>query len=140
LRDRMEVIELAGYSEEEKLAIAQKHLLPRQVTEHGLLAAQLDVPPQTLKKLIRSYTREAGVRELTRELAAVCRKIALQVAEGTTHSARARSGDVQRLLGIPRFDAMATELDELVGVSTGLAGTRWGAVGPRGEATAMPAR
>jgi ATP-dependent Lon protease len=135
----MEVIELAGYSEEEKLAIGQKHLLPKQVAEHGLSPEQIDVPPQTLKKLIRSYTREAGVRELTRELAAICRKVALQVAEGRTQAARVGPGDLTALLGLARFDAVATELEETVGVATGLAWTPWGGDVLRVEVTAMRA-
>jgi ATP-dependent Lon protease len=135
LRDRMEIIELSGYSEEEKLAIAQKHLLPRQVTEHGL--QQLDLPPATLKKLISSWTREAGVRELTRELAAVCRKIALQVAEGKEPSPRVDPGDLQSLLGLARYDAQAPELEEEVGAATGLAWTPWGGDLIRVEVSAM---
>jgi ATP-dependent Lon protease len=139
LRDRMEVIELPGYSEEEKLAIAQQHLLPKQVSEHGLRPDQIEVPPQTLKKIIRSYTREAGVRDLTRELAAVCRKVALRVAEGKAHSGRVGPGDLTALLGISRFDALMTELEETVGVATGLAWTPWGGDVLRVEVTAMRA-
>src|SRR5438067_6897979 len=71
LRDRMEIVELSGYSEEEKLAIADQHLLPKQRAEHGLTAEQIELPPATMKEIIASYTREAGVRELTRELAAL---------------------------------------------------------------------
>jgi ATP-dependent Lon protease len=92
LRDRMEPIEIPGYSEEEKLRIAERHLLPRLLAEHGLRAAQLDLPRPALLAVIRGYTREAGLRELTRELASVCRKIALRVAEGGAGSVRIECG------------------------------------------------
>jgi ATP-dependent Lon protease len=137
LRDRMETIELSGYSEEEKLAIAQKHLLPKQVVEHGLRPDQLELPPPTLKKLISSFTREAGVRELTRELAALCRKIALQHAEGKEPLSRIGPGDLQQLLGLARYDEQAPELEEEVGAATGLAWTPWGGDLLRVEVSAM---
>jgi len=140
LRDRTEIIELSGYSEEEKLAIAQKHLLPKQVLEHGLAVSQLDLPAPTLKKIIRSFTREAGVRELTRELAAICRKIALQVAEGKQPPPRIEPGDLQCLLGVARYDAQAPELEEEVGAATGLAWTPWGGDLIRVEVSAMRGR
>jgi ATP-dependent Lon protease len=140
LRDRTEMIELSGYSEEEKLAIAQKHLLPKQVLEHGLAVSQLDLPAPTLKKIIRSFTREAGVRELTRELAAICRKIALQVAEGKAPPPRIEPGDLQGLLGVARYDAQAPELEEEVGAATGLAWTPWGGDLIRVEVSAMRGR
>jgi ATP-dependent Lon protease len=139
LRDRMEIIELSGYSEEEKLAIAREHLLPRQLLEHGLTAQQLEVPPQTLARVIGSYTREAGVRELTRELAAVCRKIALQIAEGKIARAGVEPGELESLLGVSRFDAAAAELEETMGAATGLAWTPWGGEVLRVEVTAMKA-
>jgi ATP-dependent Lon protease len=136
LRDRMEVIELSGYSEEEKLAIAQKHLLPKQIAEHGLEPEQLDLPPPSLKKIIRSYTREAGVRQLTRALAAICRKVALQIAEGNVPAARV-GPDLNGLLGAPIYDTQAPELDETVGAATGLAWTPWGGDLLRVEVAAM---
>ena len=139
LRDRMEIVELSGYSEEEKLAIADQHLLPKQRAEHGLTAEQIELPPATMKEIIASYTREAGVRELTRELAALCRKLALQIAEGKTQKARLEPRDLQKLLGVSRFDALATELEETVGGATGLAWTPWGGDILRVEVTAMRA-
>ncbi|HUJ29173.1 MAG TPA: endopeptidase La [Myxococcales bacterium] len=140
LRDRMEVIELAGYSEEEKLAIATRHLQPKQIAEHGLKPEQLELPPPTLKKLIRSYTREAGVRDLTRELAAICRKAALQVAEGRAQHVRVGPGDLERLLGVPRYVPVPADLEETPGVATGLAWTPWGGDVLRIEVTAMRAQ
>jgi ATP-dependent Lon protease len=139
LRDRMEIIELTGYSEEEKLAIAEAHLLPRQRSEHGLSAQQIELLPQTVQAIVGRYTREAGVRELTRELAAVCRKIALQIAEGKRERARVEPQDLQDLLGVSRFNAAAAELDETVGAATGLAWTPWGGDVLRVEVTAMKA-
>ncbi|MGZ6144321.1 MAG: endopeptidase La, partial [Myxococcales bacterium] len=139
LRDRMEIVELSGYSEEEKLAIAQKHLLPKQREEHGLSAAQIELPEPVLKEIVASYTREAGVRELTRELAAVCRKVALQIAEGRITEAHLAPQDLAKLLGISRFDQTAAELEETVGAATGLAWTPWGGDILRVEVTAMRA-
>ena len=139
LRDRMEIIELSGYSEEEKLAIARQHLLPRQREEHGLTAPQLELPVQTLSALVGSYTREAGVRELTRELAAVCRKVALQIAEGKIERKTVEPADLQALLGVSRFDSVSAELEETVGAATGLAWTPWGGEVLRVEVTAMRA-
>jgi ATP-dependent Lon protease len=134
--DQDQVIELSGYSEEEKLAIAQKHLLPKQAAEHGLQPEQLDLPPPTLKKIIRSYTREAGVRQLTRALAAVCRKVALQIAEGKVPAPRV-GPDLNGLLGGPIYDTQAPELDETIGAATGLASTPWGGELLRVEVAAM---
>jgi ATP-dependent Lon protease len=139
LRDRMEIIQLSGYSEEEKLAIAQRHLLPRQLEEHGLSAESIELPAETLKAIIGSYTREAGVRELTRELAAVCRKVALRIAEKKIEQARIEPDDLQPLLGVSRFDALQAELEELVGSATGLAWTPYGGEILRVEVTAMKA-
>ena len=139
LRDRMEIVELSGYSEEEKLAIAEKHLLPRQRDGHGLKADQIDLPAATVKEIIGSYTREAGVRELTRELAAICRKVALQIAEGKVARARLEPRDLQPLLGVARFDSAAAELEETVGAATGLAWTPFGGDVLRVEVTAMRA-
>src|SRR5213594_672097 len=84
LRDRMEIIPLAGYTEEEKIAIARKHLVPKQVTEHGLTETDIEFLPEALRLLARGYTREAGVRNLEREIASVCRKVARARAEGRT--------------------------------------------------------
>ena len=139
LRDRMEIVELSGYSEEEKLAIAQHHLLPKQLEEHGLHDGQLEMPEPVLKEIIGSYTREAGVRELTRELAAVCRKVALQIAEGRLEKASLSPQDLSKLLGVSRFDAAAAEAEDTVGSAIGLAWTPWGGDILRVEVTAMRA-
>jgi ATP-dependent Lon protease len=125
LRDRMEIINLAGYTEEEKIAIAQKHLVPKQATEHGLTAG-LDVTftPEALRLLARGYTRESGVRNLEREIASVCRKIARRRAEGSVEPYTVTPDMVTGFLGVPRFEF--EELQERTrepGVVTGLAWT-----------------
>ena len=87
-RDRMEVIHLSGYTEEEKLHIARRHLIPKQVEENGLMPDQIAFSDQALKAIISGYTREAGLRNLEREIAKVCRKVARGVAEGKTEPTR----------------------------------------------------
>src|SRR6184192_128989 len=124
LRDRMEVIHLAGYTEEEKIAIARRHLVPKQAREHGLADADIEFTPEALRLLARGYTREAGVRNLERELASVCRKVARRRAEGRTEPARITPDAVTSFLGAPRFEF--EELEErtrVPGVAVGLAWT-----------------
>ncbi|MEE8442939.1 MAG: endopeptidase La [Dehalococcoidia bacterium] len=123
LRDRMEVIELAGYTEEEKAEIAKRFLIPKQIKEHGLNDKQLRFFPKTIRKIIREYTREAGVRNLERELGAICRKTAKRVAEGSLTIDSVFPQSVPKHLGPSRFTwGMAEENDE-VGVATGVAYT-----------------
>src|ERR671937_280258 len=125
LRDRMEVIPLAGYTEEEKLAIACKHLVPKQAREHGLASAtDIVFEPESLRLLARGYTREAGVRSLEREIASVCRKVARRRAEGQTEPVRVAPDVVVSYLGVPRFELEEVEQRTRVpGVATGLAWT-----------------
>jgi ATP-dependent Lon protease len=125
LRDRMEVIPLAGYTEEEKIAIAQRHLVPRQAREHGLdPAADIEFTPEALRLLARGYTREAGVRNLEREIASVCRKVARRRAEGQVETARITPDAVASFLGVPRFELEeAEERTRVPGVAIGLAWT-----------------
>jgi len=126
LRDRLEVIALPGYSEDEKLQIVRRHLLPRQLAEHGLQEDTLTLSDRAVLKIIREYTDEAGVRGLEREIGRICRKIARRVAEGQTAPARLRAGAVAALLGPQRyFWGVAEERDE-VGVATGVAWTEMG--------------
>ena len=125
LRDRMELINLAGYTEEEKVAIAQHHLVPKQACEHGL-ASGTDIvfEPESLRLLARGYTREAGVRSLEREIASVCRKVARRRAEGNTEPVRVAPDVVVSYLGVPRFELEEVEQRTRVpGVATGLAWT-----------------
>ncbi|HXG87073.1 MAG TPA: endopeptidase La [Vicinamibacterales bacterium] len=124
LRDRMEVLELAGYTEEEKLAIARDHLVERQIKNHGLTEKQITFNDASLRMLIRGYTREAGVRNLEREIGAVCRKIARRRAEGQNAKVRVTPDLVQTLLGAPRFvDEEMEERTKNPGVAIGLAWT-----------------
>jgi ATP-dependent Lon protease len=139
LRDRMEVIQLAGYTEEEKLEIARRYLVPRQVARNGLSARQIAFGDAALKAIIAEYTREAGVRGLEREIGSICRKVARQVAEGrarrklTISAARARE-----LLGKRRVFSETRRRTAEAGVATGLAWTPAGGDVLFVEATAMP--
>src|SRR5262247_1068225 len=125
LRDRMEIISLAGYTEEEKIAIAQRHLVPKEAREHGLdPETDIAFTPEALRLLARGYTREAGVRSLEREIASVCRKVARRRAEGQTESARITPDVVTSFLGVPRFELEEVEERTRVpGVAIGLAWT-----------------
>ncbi|HET7342554.1 MAG TPA: endopeptidase La [Methylomirabilota bacterium] len=124
LRDRMEVIHLAGYTEEEKIAIARQHLVPKQAREHGLAPADVEFTLEALRLLARGYTREAGVRSLEREIASVCRKVARRRAEGDTQPARITPDAVTSFLGAPRFEfEELQERTRVPGVATGLAWT-----------------
>ena len=125
LRDRMEVIPLAGYTEEEKIRIAQKHLVPKQATEHGLVTdTDVTFTPEALRLLARGYTREAGVRNLEREIASVCRKVARRKAEGDAARVTVRPDEVTGFLGVPRFEfEEVQERTRVPGVVTGLAWT-----------------
>ena len=124
LRDRMEVLELAGYTEEEKLAISRDHLVARQVKNHGLTDKQVSFNDAGLRMIIRGYTREAGVRNLEREIGAICRKIARRRAEGQTSKVKVTPDLVQTLLGAPRFlDEEMEERTKNPGVAIGLAWT-----------------
>jgi ATP-dependent Lon protease len=139
LRDRMEVLQLAGYTEEEKLQIARRYLVPRQVERSGLKRSQIAFSDRGLRAIVSDYTREAGVRGLEREIGAVCRKVARQVAEGTLERRVSVSEPkVRELLGRPRFQADPRRRAPEPGVATGLAWTPAGGDVLFVEATAMP--
>ncbi len=121
--DRMEVIRLSGYTEEEKLEIARRHLIPRQVEENGLADHGLAFTTTALRRLIAGYTREAGLRNLEREIGSVCRKVAVTVAEGRTAIHRVTPATVERLLGPQKHLADRPLESDRVGVATGLAYT-----------------
>jgi len=123
LLDRMELINIPGYTEEEKLEIARKFILPRQVKEHGLSKKFITMQDEAVKKIISEYTREAGLRNLEREVAAICRKVAKKVASGRTALTNVTPKVVQEFLGIPRFISEAEQETDEVGVATGLAWT-----------------
>ncbi|MGD0970854.1 MAG: endopeptidase La [Desulfobaccales bacterium] len=126
LRDRMEVLELVGYTEEEKLGIAFSHLIPRQLEAHGLTAAQLEISPMVIRLIIASYTREAGLRNLEREIAALCRGAAREIAEGSRNYVAISEGEVPAYLGPPKFFREAALDHPEPGVATGLAWTPTG--------------
>ncbi len=123
LRDRMEVIDLPGYVEDEKLEIARRYLVDRQLNANGLTAEQAEVTDAALRAIIRDYTREAGVRQLEREIGAVLRSIAIRVAEGTAQHVRIEPGDLKEILGPPRFEGEVAMRTSVPGVATGLAWT-----------------
>jgi ATP-dependent Lon protease len=139
LRDRMEVIQLAGYTEEEKLEIAKRYLVPRQIERNGLVKSKLEFTDPALRELIDGYTREAGVRNLEREIGSICRKVAREFAEGTRRSKR-RVGPkaVHELLGRRRFQSDVGRRTDEPGVATGLAWTPVGGDVLFVEATAFP--
>ncbi|TGB04139.1 endopeptidase La [Halobacillus salinus] len=126
LRDRMEVISIAGYTEVEKLHIAKEHLLPKQVKENGLTKSQIQIREEALLKLIRRYTREAGVRGLERELASICRKAAKILVAGEKQRVVVTEKQLEELLGRPKFRYGQAELEDQIGAATGLAYTTAG--------------
>jgi ATP-dependent Lon protease len=141
LRDRMEVIALAGYTEEEKLQIARRYLVPRQIERNGLKRSQISFSDTGLRAIISDYTREAGVRSLEREIGSVCRKVAVRVAEGTLDRRLSVTGPrVRELLGRPRFYADVRRRTAEPGVATGLAWTPVGGDVLFVEASAMPGK
>ena len=126
LRDRMETIEFPGYIEEEKLKIAQIFLVPKQLKNHGLTPKQLVFAEAGLRSVIREYTREAGVRNLEREIASICRKVAKGVAQEKVKSARVTAHSIRKYLGQARFRYGVAEKEDEVGVATGLGVSEFG--------------
>ena len=129
LKDRMEVINLAGYTEEEKIQIAERHLLPRQLDNHGLTDDKIapKFERETISHIIRHYTREAGLRNLERAIAAICRKAARKLAEGQTEPLHATPDALQELLGAPT--SLSREIDDRVKVPGVVVGLAWTPVG-----------
>ena len=138
LRDRMEIIQLSGYTEDEKLHIAKGYLVPRQVKENGLKPEEIKFEDDAIQQIARDYTREAGVRNLEREIGSVCRKVATHIAEGKSESVVVTKEKVEELLGKPHFYAEVAERTTIPGVATGLAWTPVGGDILFIEATRMP--
>jgi ATP-dependent Lon protease len=138
LLDRMEVIRLSGYTEDEKLGIAKRYLVPKQLEAHGLDAAQVTFSDKALRLVIGEYTREAGVRNLDREIAAICRKAASEIAAGKRKRVRVDERRLRSWLGRRRFTGEAMKRTSDPGVATGLAVTPVGGDVLFIEATAMP--
>ena len=126
LRDRMEIIEIPGYSEEEKLGIAHRYLIPRQFEEHGISEKYLKLTEPVVQQIISQYTREAGVRNLEREIANVMRKVAKRVAEGSSQRSTVNPGNLHKYLGVPKFLPDQEQEHDEIGVVTGLAWTESG--------------
>lgn len=126
LRDRMEIITIAGYTEIEKVNIAKHHLLPKQLSDHGLTKSKLQLKDEAFVDIVRYYTREAGVRSLERQLAAICRKAAKIIVSGSKKRVTITSKNIEEFLGKKKFRYGQAELENQVGVSTGLAYTSVG--------------
>ena len=142
LRDRLEVIELPSYTETEKLQIAKRYLVPRQLEEHGLTRSDVKISDTALRELIREYTREAGVRQLEREIAALARKAARKIVanNGTATVIKLEAKDVKEFLGHAKFVAESAEKISEIGIATGLAWTPVGGDMLFIEATRMRGR
>ena len=137
LRDRMEVLDLPGYTTNEKTGIAKQYLIPRQLEAHGISADLLSISDDATRTVIEAHTREAGVRNLERELGAICRKTARKIAEGRTESTQVTSTEVSNYLGPIKFYSEVAEQEEEVGVATGMAVTAYGGEILFVEATSM---
>ncbi|MBR0823729.1 endopeptidase La [Bradyrhizobium liaoningense] len=140
LLDRMELISLAGYTEEEKLEIARRYLVRRQLEANGLTAEQAEIEPEALKLVVKGYTREAGVRNLEREIGKLFRHAAVQVAEGTAAKVVVTPKDIGTVLGQPRFEGEIAQRTSIPGVATGLAWTPVGGDILFIEASRVPGR
>jgi ATP-dependent Lon protease len=140
LKDRMEVLELPGYTEEEKAMIARQFIIPKELNEHGLNADQLAFDDEAVKLVVRSYTKEAGVRNMEREIAAVCRSVARDVAEGKTEKTNVTADDIHKYLGHIKFYSEIAERTKYSGIATGLAWTSTGGDIIFVEATKMPGK
>ena len=138
LRDRMEIIHLPGYTEQEKLQIARRYLVGRQLAANGISAEQLEIDDEALAAIVRDYTREAGVRNLEREIGAVCRNVAVRIAEGQAQKVRIGAEDLAPILGPQRFESEVAMRTGVPGVATGLAWTPVGGDILFVEASRMP--
>ncbi len=138
LRDRMEIIHIAGYSDQEKLNIAKQYLVPRQIVENGLKPEQFEITDAAINLLTSRYTREAGVRQLERTIGNLVRKVALKVARGTAEEAKIDFADVKEYLGSPRFHPEEARKEMPAGVATGMAWTEMGGEVLFIEATELP--
>jgi ATP-dependent Lon protease len=138
LRDRMEMIRLAGYSDREKLEIARRYLVPRQTGENGLNQAQLKIEDSAIELIASRYTREAGVRQLERNVGSVARKVALKIAQGQAENVTVAASDIREYLGPPRFYPEEARKELPAGVATGMAWTEMGGEVLFIEATLLP--
>src|SRR3989475_374718 len=137
LRDRTEIIRLPGYTEDEKMHIATGFLMPKQLKQHGLEDGRLTIEAETLRKLVREYTREAGVRNLEREIGTICRKVARAIAEAKTEAVTVKPEDLKTYLGPERFEYGLAEKEDQVGAATGVSVSEHGGDVLTVEATIM---
>ncbi len=140
LRDRMEVLQLLGYTQEEKMKIASRFIIPRQRKAHGIQASQLSITKGALKRIIPAYTREAGLRNLEREIATICRGVASKIAQGNKESVSVNIGKLSKFLGPARFKSGVDKVTSAPGVALGIAWTQAGGELLVVEATAMKGR
>jgi ATP-dependent Lon protease len=141
LRDRMEVLQLAGYTEHEKVEIARRFLVPKAIEGTGLTAANVSFDEESLRTVIQRYTREAGVRNLEREISSICRKVAREVVKsGSGYTVDVSSDKVTQFLGVPRYRTTLAEQTNEIGIATGLAWTEVGGEILVSEATLMPGK
>ena len=140
LMDRMEIIRIAGYTEDEKLEIAKRHLLPKAIKDHALKPDEFSVTDDAVRETIRKYTREAGVRNLERELMKLARKSVTQIMRGETKTIKVTKENIDDFLGVPKFHRSEAELEDQVGVVTGLAWTEVGGELLTIEAVNMPGK
>lgn len=138
LQDRMEIIYISGYTEEEKVEIVRRHVFPKLLREHGLTKEQFKLSPHAVQSVIRYYTREAGVRDLERNLARVCRKVAREVVNGRESLIRITVQNLHQYLGAPRYKQHDQGLEPAVGIATGMAWTQFGGEVLNVEVTVMP--
>jgi ATP-dependent Lon protease len=138
LRDRMEIIQLAGYTEQEKLEIARRYLVDRQLRANGLTGQQCEITEAALRAIVTDYTREAGVRNLEREIGAVMRHVAMRIAEGSVTQAKIDARDLHEILGARKYESEVAMRTSVPGVATGLAWTPVGGDILFIEATRMP--
>ena len=140
LADRMDIVQLPGYTEEEKIAIGRNYVLPKVLTEHGLTRSQVQAPEPAMRFVISRYTREAGVRSLERQLATVCRKAALRIVQKPDTRIRLTDKNVEQFLGVPRYSPDRAQDHGQVGVATGLAWTEHGGTLLPVEVVTMPGK
>jgi ATP-dependent Lon protease len=138
--DRMELIRLPGYTEEEKLHIARRFLLPRQLEEHGITDKHMKLGDETIRRIVREYTHEAGVRNLEREIANIARKVPRRLAEGKSRRFMPKPDDLETLLGPPRFDFGLAETEDQVGAVTGVSVSEYGGDVLTVEAIVVPGK
>ena len=140
LLDRMEVIRLAGYTEDEKINIANKYLLPKQIKDNGVKEKEMNLDDDIIKEVIRSYTRESGVRNLEREISKIARKVVKKVVSGEKKEINIDTKNLPDFLGVPKFKSSELEIENRVGVVTGLAWTEYGGEILKIETVTMPGK